>query len=715
MGADDDGVYEFGPFRLDIADRLLWRDGTMVPLEPTQFQVLTILVREAGHLVTREHLMNRVWKETYVDEGSLTVTISILRRKLGDTPSNSTYIETVRKSGYRFVAPVTRQSGPEGDARPNPSRARVQSLAIARSPRVRRTLTTVATAALIAVITGWYWSRSEAVHHGTPAPVPLHPFGGVQEDPSFSPDGEQVVFTWRPPDTHNYDIYVLRVGDLQATRLTSDPAWDMSPVWSPDGRRIAFIRRQVSSGEILLMSPAGGPEQKVVDTTGTAVAWSPDSQTLAFIDRAAGEEVHSIFVVSAAGGPKRQVTFPAAEKMYGDSAPAISPDGRTLAFVRHLTYDVSDVFVQPLDAVKPRRLTFDKRQIRGLAWMPNGRELIFSSNRNGRHELWRLDVNGTAPPTLVDGIADARFPVVARARSSSYSRLVYQSFVEDYNIRILRRGADRGWSASQPAMFGASIRDEQSPSLSPDSRHLSFVSDRSGWFEVWVCAYPEGSDCRQLTSFRQGYVGSPRWSPDSQRIAFDARVDGNADVYLVRADVGQPVRLTHDVSVESRPAWSNDGRWIYFRSDRTGTHQIWKVPVSGGAPRHVTRNGGYEALETPDGKSLYFVQARYAKGLWSVPVDGGPEVRLPGFESLTASSWTIINTGVMWVDTTISNPPGFIRRYDFATRDVLTIAEIHRALLIPSTGFYAVPDGSAVMWSQLDRNAHDLMLLERFK
>jgi Tol biopolymer transport system component len=128
----------------------------------------------------------------------------------------------------------------------------------------------------------------------------------------------------------------------------------------------------------------------------------------------AGEDVHSIFLVPAAGGPKRRVTFPTAEKTYGDSAPAISPDGRTLAFVRHLTYDVADVFVQPLDTAKPRRLTFDKRQIRGLAWMPNGQAVIFSSNRNGRHELWRLNVSGTAQPTRVEGIADARFPTISR-------------------------------------------------------------------------------------------------------------------------------------------------------------------------------------------------------------------------------------------------------------------------------------------------------------
>jgi len=403
------------------------------------------------------------------------------------------------------------------------------------------------------------------------------------------------------------------------------------------------------------------------------------------------------------------VTFPAAEKMYGDSSPAISPDGRTLAFTRHLTYDVADIFVQPLDIVKARRLTFDKHQIRGLAWMSNGKELIFSSNRSGRHQLWRVNVSGTAPPMLVEGITEARSPAV------SSSRLVYQAFTEDYNIRLMHRGADGGWKASKPSFFAASIRDEQSPRLSPDGRRLLFVSDRSGWFEVWVCVYPEASDCRELTSFRQGYVGSPSWSPDSQLIAFDARVDGNADIYVVRADGGQPVRLTNEISVDSKASWSADGRWIYFRSDRTGTHQIWKMPVAGGAARQVTKNGGYDAIESSDAKSLYYVREQYRRGLWSVPVDGGPETKVAGFGSLTAGSWTVTEKGVLWVDVTASNPPAVIRFYDSATREMSKITEVPGYVIPSATGFNAARNSTVIMWSQLDRSSHDLMLVNRFR
>jgi Tol biopolymer transport system component len=342
--------------------------------------------------------------------------------------------------------------------------------------------------------------------------------------------------------------------------------------------------------------------------------------------------------------------------------------------------------------------------------MSNG-ELIFSSNRNGRHQLWRVNTSGTSQPAVVAGMIDARSPAVSRSRRGSAARLVYQAFTEDYNIRLLTRGVGGGWNASK-APFAASIRAEQSPRVSPDGRRLAFVSDRSGWFEVWMCAYPEGTDCRQLTSFRQGYLGAPAWSPDGQRIAFDARVDGNADIYLVRADGGQPVRLTHETSVESRPNWSGDSRWIYFRSDRTGTHQIWKMPLAGEAPVQVTRNGGFEACESPDGKSVYYVRERYRWGLWSVPVAGGSEARVPKTGTVTASSWAVIDKGILWIDVTASNPPATIRFHDLATHEVSNISQVTSSVIPSATGFSAVRDGSVLMWSQLDRSAADLMLVE---
>src|SRR5258708_7334856 len=99
--------YAFGPFRLDSEKRVLVRDGTPVPLAPKACEILLVLVEQAGHLVDKDSLINRVWPDASVEEGNLNKNIFLLRKALGEWEPGREYIETIPKRGYRFVAPVS--------------------------------------------------------------------------------------------------------------------------------------------------------------------------------------------------------------------------------------------------------------------------------------------------------------------------------------------------------------------------------------------------------------------------------------------------------------------------------------------------------------------------------------------------------------------------------------------------------------------------------
>ena len=99
--------YEFGSFRLDPAEHVLLRDGRPVPLTPKVFQVLRVLVEHGGHLVEKDFLLKEVWPDSFVEEGALSRSVSILRKVFDDSPAEKAYIATVPTRGYRFVAPVT--------------------------------------------------------------------------------------------------------------------------------------------------------------------------------------------------------------------------------------------------------------------------------------------------------------------------------------------------------------------------------------------------------------------------------------------------------------------------------------------------------------------------------------------------------------------------------------------------------------------------------
>ena len=111
MGQQENHCYEFGRFRLKVAERVLLREGESVPLTPKVFDILVTLVEHGGQVVSKDDLMRRVWPNTFVEEGNLTQNISLLRKALGETPGGVQFIETVPRRGYRFVADTSVSSG----------------------------------------------------------------------------------------------------------------------------------------------------------------------------------------------------------------------------------------------------------------------------------------------------------------------------------------------------------------------------------------------------------------------------------------------------------------------------------------------------------------------------------------------------------------------------------------------------------------------------
>src|ERR1041384_5359695 len=116
MGQQENSSYEFGRFRLKIAERVLLREGELVPLTPKVFDILVTLVEHGGQVVSKDDLMKRVWPNTFVEEGNLTQNISLLRKALGETPGGVQFIETVPRRGYRFVAETNETWGDDGHA-----------------------------------------------------------------------------------------------------------------------------------------------------------------------------------------------------------------------------------------------------------------------------------------------------------------------------------------------------------------------------------------------------------------------------------------------------------------------------------------------------------------------------------------------------------------------------------------------------------------------
>jgi Tol biopolymer transport system component len=285
----------------------------------------------------------------------------------------------------------------------------------------------------------------------------------------------------------------------------------------------------------------------------------------------------------------------------------------------------------------------------------------------------------------------------------------------DFNIYRLelkgQAGARRATSA--PASFISSTRLEETPKFSPDGRRIAFTSNRSGSDELWVCD-AEGKNPAQLTNFGGPHTHAPGWSHDGSLIAFASLATGNGDIYVVGADGGSPRRLTSDPSAELEPSWSSDGRWIYFSSDRTGRSEVWKMPAAGGTAIQLTRGGGQNPTESPDGRAVYYLRGQGESGLWEVNSQGGDETQV--FEVPVAPwNWAMVARGIYFL--TPQARTGYaLEFFDFATGQTTQVATVERPNVMSFiSGLTVSPDEHWVLYAQRDKVDFDLMLVENFR
>jgi Tol biopolymer transport system component len=399
-----------------------------------------------------------------------------------------------------------------------------------------------------------------------------------------------------------------------------------------------------------------------------------------------------------------------------DDQCAFSPDGKQVAFVRGGSKTA--VYIASLEGNNERALTRDDVFVRGLAWTPDGAEVIASIAKPGsyRGRLVRLDARNRAHPSILEWAEDAADPSFARAPGTPPFRLVYQKDIGDTNLWAYELTPDEaGPAPSRTTVVAPSTRFEIDPQFSPDGRRLAFASDRSGHMSIYVSG-ADGSNVVELIGDLGCTAGSPRWSPDGSMLAFDC-AQPDPGIYTVPAAGGPVRRRTPD---GYQPSWSGDGRWIYFASPRSGRSEIWKVAANGGDSVQVTFQGGREAFESQDGKSLYYTKDNQP-GLWIKPISGGNEAQL--LSSVQTYRWARTEKGIYFADpnqlpvfnyVAASSQACNVNFYNFKTRRTSTVLKLERGLPSDTGVLTATPDGRKLVTVELDNAGSDLVLVDSF-
>jgi Tol biopolymer transport system component len=564
---------------------------------------------------------------------------------------------------------------------------------------------------LLVALLVWYSLRPEPA--GILKAIPLTSYPGKEAYASFSPDGNQVAFSWNGPGEDNWDIYVKLIATEAIRRLTSEPAADLDPAWSPDGNHIAFLRTTSDNRvEVVLIPSIGGPQRVVgeIQAPGGAIyrrlTWSPNGKGFVVVHRDSPQEPFALFWL-ALGGEERRLTSPPAG-WWGDRDPAFSPDGRTLLFSRASTNNVSELYRLALspDMTPGRdatRLTFLNRYSISPVWTADGRDVIFASGQSYWTHLWRMRASGSGTPERLPFAGEGSWQA---AVSSSGRRLAYSVSYYDFNIWRVSIG-EPGRAAGPPRLLIYSTRPDRFPKYSPDGKRIAFESTRSGSSEIWV-SDSDGSNSLKLTALGAAQHEAPVWSPDGRWIAFSAPLEGREDIFVVSAQGGEPRRVTNDPARAVQPQWSPDGHWIYFQSSRTGAAKIWKVPAERGEALLTQRM--HLGPISADGGYVFFTKGQGAS-LWKAPLEGGEETRV--LDSFFASSFAMVKEGIYFIFRQESGGQSrqsikFHKFADKTTRLVLDLPKQPGSLDVS-------PDGSTIVYAQQDQNVWDLVLVENFR
>lgn len=608
-------LLRFGEFRLDLARRGLFRGGERIHLTPKPLETLIVLVENRGRTVSKTELLDRVWAETAVSEGTLVQAVREIRRTLGDDKEDPLFIQTVPREGYRFVGHVE-----TGEALPATPAKRT-------GPRTVRLAAAVLAVAALA-LAAWLARKPRATAVREPLARPLRQLStGVVSavKPALSPDGKLLLYlSDQASFPGGLDLYLMPLRGGGLSRITEDAnASGDLPVFTADGSAIVFSRYRPGSGGDRLPDlwrvPGFGGAHVLYLAQASGAGFSPDGRQVAYTKHLQGR--HPLWISPVEDvGRHREIAEPG-------FVPRWSPDGRWLAYTTsNPEGGPGQLWVVETAGSSRVRLTEAAEQHYGLAWTPDSRSLVFASSDGTSQHLHRVSISGGPAFSLTAGLGEYTSPSVSPDGRSL-------AFCHTRPVRDLLLAEPPG--NPRPVELTQDERHEW-PRLSPSGRRAASVLRQ---FDFEDRLYVIDFDTQERTRASEDAARYPCWL-DEQRLA-----------YLVRDEPAQATEV-RVVSLDARATttwarFSGEARWLAVHPSRRRLAVVLWPP--GGRQRIVLRDldlpaeqtvtlaegAEYEGLRfSPDGSRLAWSGPRVAadpaaSGIWvSEPGRGAPRRHL---------------------------------------------------------------------------------------
>lgn len=641
-------VFRFSDVEVREREFSLLKAGKVLAVEPKAFRVLVLLLRNPQKVISKEELLNSVWGDTAVTDGSLTRCIWLLRRLLGDDSNEPRFIETVATVGYRFVCKVEVSEDGSGDLQ-----ATAESIGLSEAgfvetpmqstrnfsisggvdltraselaPRRRERFAWGVAALCIALLT-WlgvaYWRsiQSTESRHLRLSLLPPPSTSFVPHNFAISPDGRRLAFVAVAQDGGTA-LWIRSLAAGTAQQLTGTEGATL-PFWSPDSRQVGFFQ----ASKLKNVDPGSGAVKILCDAPdGFGGAWN-DRGTIIFAFGGSGAssgpsdiDSNSIFKISASGGEPQLVT-----KSNAPNAPIIwpaaLPDGdHFLYFLRGSSKPAQKqgIYVGSLSTQESKLIS---SEIVGNTQFASSRLYYVrdSSLMAQSFDLKRLRLTGR--PEVVSQQELEEAPAFSRTGFS----------VSDNGVVVFQSATE---SVSRLAWFDRSGKELEElprtgyrdPALSRDGALLAVSSDEehNGRQYINIYDFARGTSTRVSEGGREVF---PVLSPDGKRVAYLENFDRTSKYIDVAATDGSG-KLERLVASDRLALndWSADGRFlVYMNFQNSVAPELEVLDLRNHS--HTAYATGAEAQFSPDGKWIAF------SGLGSSG-SGDPEVyvgRFPG-------------------------------------------------------------------------------------
>ena len=538
-------AYTFGPYRLLPQKRqLVDGAGAVVTLRGKAWDLLWYLLQHRGRPVSKSELMDAVWPGMVVEENNLNQAVSALRQALGDDAKTPAYIATLKGRGYQFVGDVTVGDEADCEAEPGPAGPR-------RILPVAAFLVLLAVAAYVA-----YDPAPEPPVAGVPV---IERFGdatlrlvtdgsGSHTSPTLSPDGRMMAYVSDRDGTPQIWIQNLERGE--PLRITDGPYAARSPSWSPDDEQIVFTRSGPEGAGIFSVGTLGKPGPRQIIDFGAETSFSAAADAFVYTRGS------TIWLAENDGRDRRQILGLPKSQGFAKRQPALSPDGRTIAFVHSEEGPHGNLWLVPTDGGDARQLTTPETgggHANAPAWSHDGRYIVYSVNAGTADEhLWRIDVGSGEAAALTAGPGGASNPTL----SSDGRRLAYTATRSIWKLtRIDPESGDRApiFESRTPVIL---------PEASSDRRTIAFFSLLPSGMQVFSIGI-DGSNLQQLTFDEPGRNTLPTWAGDGTSILYYR----DRSLHLLDPADGSDTQVFSDFHWSTR-------NWLDASGDRITFHNI---------------------------------------------------------------------------------------------------------------------------------------------